>query len=116
MIDLCLSRRFRISLECLSLHSSFSQTHKFANIGIIASFVLPHIWSFFLYLQKLMLVCVEIRGCVRRAKMKLVDIVILWKVCEKIIYRSLMLHSNILIPHIYQADKIDRLSVINYWY
>ena len=45
-------------------HSSFSQTHKVGNVGIIANFVFPYICGFLLYLHQLMLVNVklEIKG------------------------------------------------------
>ena len=47
--------------------SSFSQTHKVGNVGIIANFVFPYIFSFLLYLHQLMLVNVrlEIKGHMR---------------------------------------------------
>ena len=43
--------------------SWFSQTHKIANIGIIANFVSPHICSFLLYLQYIMLVNIKLDIC-----------------------------------------------------
>ena len=48
-------------------HSSFSQTHKVGNVGIIANSVFPYICSFFLYLHQLILVNVklEIKGHMR---------------------------------------------------
>ena len=48
-------------------HSSFSQTHKNGNVGIIANFVLPYICSFHFYLHQLMLVNVKlkIKGYIR---------------------------------------------------
>ena len=47
----------------------FSQTHKIDNIGIIAGFVFPYIYSFLLYLQHVMLVNMklDISGCNRIA-------------------------------------------------
>ena len=37
-------------------YSSFPQTHKGGNVGIIANFVFPYIYCFPLYLHQLMLV------------------------------------------------------------
>ena len=34
------------------VHSSFSQTHKISNIGIVANVAFRHIYSFFLYLHR----------------------------------------------------------------
>ena len=44
----------------LTRHSSFSQTHKVGNVGIIANFVFTHICSFLLYLDQLMWVNVKL--------------------------------------------------------
>ena len=47
--------------------SSFSQTHKVCNVGIIANFVFPYFCCFLLYLHQHMLanVKIEIKGCTR---------------------------------------------------
>ena len=49
------------------MYSSFSQTHKDDNVGIVVNFVFPYICSFLLYLHQLMLVNVklEITGRMR---------------------------------------------------
>ena len=48
----------------LFFQSSFSQTHKFGNVGIIANFVLPYVCSFLLYLRQQVLINgkLEIKG------------------------------------------------------
>ena len=58
-------------IDELDLHiqfdSSFSQTHKVGNVGIIANFVFPYICSFLLCWHQLMLVNMkmEIKGHMR---------------------------------------------------
>ena len=44
-------------------HSSFSETHKVGNVGIVANFVFPYICSFHVYLYQLMLVNVKLEIC-----------------------------------------------------
>ena len=50
-----------------SSQSDFSQMHKIGKIDIIANFVFSYICSFFLYLQRMMLVNMklDINGCKR---------------------------------------------------
>ena len=49
------------------MNSSFSQTHKVGDVGIIANFVFPYICSFLFHLHQLILLNVklEIKGYVR---------------------------------------------------
>ena len=48
------------SCENYQFHSGFSKTQKISNIGIIANFVFPCIYSFLLYLHHMMLVNVTL--------------------------------------------------------
>ena len=59
----------QLLLSVVLLCSDFSQATDVANIGIITNFVCPHICSYILYLQHMMLVNVklDISGCNRIA-------------------------------------------------
>ena len=55
-------------LKFTTSHSSFSQTHKVGNVGIIANFVFPYIGNFLLYLHNYIIlvnVKLEIKGHMR---------------------------------------------------
>ena len=49
-VQLCIMKRTDW-IKQIGIHSSFSQTHKIANIAIVANFVMQHIWFLSLFVS-----------------------------------------------------------------